>query len=77
MQAIWVYNTICRQLTSELTLSLFIYSDVLNQIDKWKQIYNFTRTNYIFVSTYQFDLTSQALASLYVIRQCFASSIEK
>ena len=35
MQGIVVCDTICHHLTGELTLSLFLYSQVLNQIDKY------------------------------------------
>ena len=47
MQGVLVCYTICHQLKGELS------SDVLNQIDKWKQIYNLC-TNYKFVSIYQY-----------------------
>jgi hypothetical protein len=40
MQGVCIYDTIFHQLTCEPTSSLFIYSDILVQIDKWKQIYN-------------------------------------
>ena len=43
MQRVLVYGSICRQLTSELT-SLFLYSDILNQIDKCKLTYDLCLT---------------------------------
>ena len=40
MQGILVCDSICHRLTGKLTSSSFIYSDVLNQIDKSKQTSN-------------------------------------